>query len=85
MVTVATFTKNYFGFLLGLTLGIFLNQIFFDYCYIFTIIHHSLAMEAWKDDSNALGILLPNGSWTGMRGQLQRSVNITIKLFITVK
>ncbi len=42
---------------------------------VFSQLYISLAMEAWKDDSNALGILLPNGSWTDMRGLLQKAVN----------
>ena len=33
----------------------------------------SIDMELAKE--NQFGVLLPNGSWTGLRGQVQRGVN----------
>jgi len=42
----------------------------------------SLDMQASKD--NAFGVKLDNGSWTGMRGQLQRKVYFN-KYFIIIQ
>lgn len=46
----------------------------FVYLYIFShaVMWTSIDTEISKD--NLFGVLLPNGSWTGLRGQLQRGV-----------